>query len=71
MKYEDRKLCGIINSPTINSPTSLNLRCPLNEDKAKRTAGCDGCELFEIHLRFRARSLEQLRRDDENQKGNS
>lgn len=55
MKYEDRKLCGLIN---LHSGVP-GLRCPqLFESKANKSSSCDGCELFEKYLSFRERSIE-------------
>ena len=55
MEYQNRKICGLINlHSTINS-----LRCPqIFDSKACKDSPCDGCELFEIYLKFRRKSIE-------------
>lgn len=57
MKYEDRKLCGLINLHSITN----RYRCPLKEDKAIKGTACYGCALFETYLEFKEKSMELLK----------
>lgn len=56
MKYEDRKVCGLINLHTTTNP----LRCPVKPRRAVKDADCMDCELFETYLNFKELSI-QLR----------
>lgn len=61
MKYKDRKKCALVNGHGM----TLDLRCPQwSESKACKGSVCDGCELFEVYLRFRTTSMKLKEREE-------